>query len=319
MRLPRGSWVKAQLHAHSTNSDGRLSPEKVLEFYCRAGFGVVAITDHNRVTRASRPDVVAVPGIEVAAREEGVDGELHVVLIGAEEAPPRGSAEGVLRWGRERGLYAFVAHPYWSMLSGSDLLRVASSFGVEVYNHGCEVEISRGYSGPHWDYALSKGLLLHGLAVDDAHAYSVDALGGWVVLDLTEADEGEVLRALREGRFYASSGVAVEALEIGEGRLWLRCSGARVVKVLSGGTRGAYLSPGLIERLARSEGLPIEVEAWEGGFRLRGAGLRVEGRLDGGRIVELEAVGQLPLRGFARVELVDGERAAWLNPVKVGG
>ncbi len=89
--------------------------------------------------------------------------------------------------------------------------------------------------------------------------------------------------------------------------------------MLSGGTRGAYLSPGLIERLARSEGLPIEVEAWEGGFRLRGAGLRVEGRLDGGRIVELEAVGQLPLRDFARVELVDGERAAWLNPVKVGG
>ena len=37
---------KANLHCHSTISDGRLTPEELKEAYKNAGYQVLAITDH---------------------------------------------------------------------------------------------------------------------------------------------------------------------------------------------------------------------------------------------------------------------------------
>ena len=46
----RGEWLKCQFHAHTTNSDGEATPEGLAEHYARAGFDVLAITDHWHVT-----------------------------------------------------------------------------------------------------------------------------------------------------------------------------------------------------------------------------------------------------------------------------
>ena len=324
MRLPANGWVKAALHTHSKRSDGRLEPEDVVSFYRRASFGVVALTDHNRVTKVAQPGFV--PGIELEARVEGASGSYHVVILGLSSEPPEGvrrDANKLLEWSRDNGCFAFIAHPYWSMLSGEDLLRVQGYAGVEVYNHGCEVEISRGYSGPHWDYALSHGVKSYGLAVDDVHHYSLDALGGWVSLDIGEADAEGALKALFEGCFYASSGVEVKSYEIGEGLLRVETSSASQIKLLSGNTRGAYLSVELLEKLAKAEGLPLELETWEedGGrfYRVKAGKLLAEIQLRGRSIVRVELRGELPVKKYARIEIYDSEgRRAWLNPTFTG-
>ena len=41
-----GNFYKANLHCHSTISDGRLTPEELKEAYKNAGYQVLAITDH---------------------------------------------------------------------------------------------------------------------------------------------------------------------------------------------------------------------------------------------------------------------------------
>ena len=324
MKIPSNRWVKAALHTHSKRSDGRLEPEDVVAFYRRAGFGVVALTDHNKVTKVTQPGFV--PGIELEARADGASGSYHVVILGLGTEPPesvRRDANKLLEWSRDNGYFAFIAHPYWSMLSGEDLLRVQGYAGVEVYNHGCEVEISRGYSGPHWDYALSHGAASYGLAVDDVHNYSLDALGGWVFLDAGESDEEHSLRALSEGRFYASSGVEVKRYEIGEGLLRVETSGASQVKLLSGDTRGAYLSIELLEKLARAEGLPVELEKWEEEgarfYRVKLGKLTAEVEACDRGIVRVELRGELPVKKYARIELYDAQgRGAWLNPFFTG-
>gem|GEM_PF-6882561 len=48
-----GSWYKAQLHCHTTRSDGALTPEKVVQEYSSLGYHILAITDHNRITDVS--------------------------------------------------------------------------------------------------------------------------------------------------------------------------------------------------------------------------------------------------------------------------
>ena len=42
-----GTFYKANLHCHSTVSDGRLSPEEVKNVYKKKGYSVVAFTDHD--------------------------------------------------------------------------------------------------------------------------------------------------------------------------------------------------------------------------------------------------------------------------------
>ena len=41
-----GEWLRCQLHSHTTNSDGEATPDGLVEHYARAGFDVLAITDH---------------------------------------------------------------------------------------------------------------------------------------------------------------------------------------------------------------------------------------------------------------------------------
>lgn len=41
---------KANLHAHTTRSDGRLNPQTVVDLYHELGYDILAITDHNLVT-----------------------------------------------------------------------------------------------------------------------------------------------------------------------------------------------------------------------------------------------------------------------------
>lgn len=45
--LPKeGKFYKANLHCHSTNSDGKLSPKKLKEIYKEKGYSIIAFTDH---------------------------------------------------------------------------------------------------------------------------------------------------------------------------------------------------------------------------------------------------------------------------------
>lgn len=321
MKLPQTSWVKAALHTHSTRSDGGLDPECVAEFYGSAGYQVVSITDHNKVTLVSHPEIVTITGIEIDVGSEKTASRYHVVVLGLSEPPPqeaRRSVADLLDWSRENNCFAFIAHPYWSMLSGYDLITIKGYHGIEVYNHGCEVEISRGYSGSHWDYALSNGIFSYGLAVDDVHRYTVDALGGWVEIDTDELDPHSILKALMEGKFYASSGVTVKSFEFSENLARVKMDGALAVKMLSGNTRGAYLSVKILKQLASSERKQVEAELWEDGFRMAFEELRIEGKIKGGRFTELEVRGALPVKNFLRLELIgDTDRIAWLNPVKI--
>src|SRR5918911_13529 len=41
-----GEWLRCAFHAHTTNSDGELSPELLVRHYEWAGYDVLATTDH---------------------------------------------------------------------------------------------------------------------------------------------------------------------------------------------------------------------------------------------------------------------------------
>lgn len=77
--------MKYDLHLHSTASDGRLSPEQVIDMAVEKGLEVVALTDHDSVSgvevaiahAARYPSLKVIPGVEI--NTDLATGELHIL------------------------------------------------------------------------------------------------------------------------------------------------------------------------------------------------------------------------------------------------
>lgn len=84
---------KADLHVHSTSSDGVLSPVALVECAMRAGLSCLALTDHDTLSglrealdaAAHREGLAVITGLELSA---GSDGETHVLGYGGSPDAP---------------------------------------------------------------------------------------------------------------------------------------------------------------------------------------------------------------------------------------
>ena len=60
--------LRANLHTHSTLSDGRLPPEQVIEAYASEGYDVLAMTDHHQINDVTQWDdhgMIIIQGAEL--------------------------------------------------------------------------------------------------------------------------------------------------------------------------------------------------------------------------------------------------------------
>jgi predicted metal-dependent phosphoesterase TrpH len=123
-----------ELHAHTTWSDGSLPVAEVVDLYGRAGFDVLAVTDHTlpghhvqesdfgryladlerEAERARREyDLLLVPGLELTYEHDDPRQAGHAVAIGLTEFV--GVGDGLdqgLRAARAHGAAVLAAHPY---------------------------------------------------------------------------------------------------------------------------------------------------------------------------------------------------------------
>ena len=67
--LKEGNLYKANLHCHTTESDGKFTPEEIKKMYQNKGYSAVAYTDHRKCvphTDLTDESFVALTGIEIA-------------------------------------------------------------------------------------------------------------------------------------------------------------------------------------------------------------------------------------------------------------
>ncbi|CAN5703793.1 PHP domain-containing protein [soil metagenome] len=105
----------ADLHVHTTHSDGACSPGEVVRAAAEVGLSALAITDHDTLSAlaVARPEAVRlgielVAGIELTAEREGR--EIHILgHFFDPEDPPLQAASNALRTAREDRLRLMVA------------------------------------------------------------------------------------------------------------------------------------------------------------------------------------------------------------------
>jgi len=137
--------------------------------------------------------------------------------------------DNALAAGKSLGGIVQLNHAQWFWGMNADLLVTLAKRGVvlyEVWNKAFARWNPGDAEHPStealWDAALSRGVTLWGVAADDAHHYDgggrYPAGGAWVSVR-ARRDPQAILDALAGGRFYASTGVVLERVEIRRGEL----------------------------------------------------------------------------------------------------
>lgn len=222
-----GRWFKGNLHTHTTQSDGLLSPEQAIAWYREHGYDFISITDHWVLTPG---EVIGRDFITITGSELHGPG-YHLVALGIPALPDRDLADSPQALTDaivSQGGLSFMAHPYWSGQTSADIAPVKSALGIEVFNAVCENARGLGYSRVHWDQLLAGGLRLTGLAVDDVH-WKHGAQGqGFIMARAERLEEPLILEAIRQGHFYASTGPLIRNLAVvslsGQPALQVHCS-----------------------------------------------------------------------------------------------
>jgi hypothetical protein len=292
-----GPWLRCALHAHTTESDGELAPRLLVKHYERAGYDVLAITDHwARSAPPSTERLLVLPSAELNCILPG-ERDGHVLALGLDDAlssleGQRLELAGTGDWITAHGGVAYLAHPYWTGVSPGSVERPDTVSGIEVYNAGCELEIGRGVSTVHWDDLLDRGRPCFGLATDDSHHPGFDSDFAWTWVRSEPTAEG-VLAALRTGCFYASTGPRITGVILEEGTLEVRCDPVCSVTMVFGVSSGAAVHAGRLGYRYGGEILEATAD-----------GLITAARLD------------LPETApYARVEVADARGGrAWTNP-----
>jgi predicted metal-dependent phosphoesterase TrpH len=127
---------RADLHIHTTLSDGTATPAEVANLLARGDLAVAAVTDHNSVDGALRVrELLAGRGPEIVIGTEVTSADGHLLALFVERDVPRGlSARETVEIIHERGGLAIAAHPYFPVSSLGDLAARLPFDGIEVAN-----------------------------------------------------------------------------------------------------------------------------------------------------------------------------------------
>jgi hypothetical protein len=296
-----GVWLRCQLHAHTTNSDGAPTPEALCDHYAEAGFDVLAITDHWHVTDCGHERLLVIPSSELSCRSPSPTGEAEALALGVAELPsprePFEDVEAMASWIVDHGGVPYLCHPYWSGMRVEEVLAAPSLAGIEIWNGSSEVQQGNGLSTVHWDDAIQAGRLLLGIATDDCHEPGGDSRVGWTWVLAAERSRAGVLDALRTGRAYGSAGPRLLGVDVEPDAVVVRCSAARAVRLRSGPWDGCAVNADPDEMDWRGEILERDTEG----------------------LVTAARLGYPERWRWARVEIEDEHgRRAWSNPFALG-
>lgn len=307
-----GLWLKGNLHAHTTISDGKLSPPEVAKMYRDNGYSFLAISDHQVHTYfedLQAPGFVILPAVEVnvsfgsprrffhangilgpksyqdAATRERLE---HMQFIPMPAWESYSTGQAIVDDLEASGNMVMFNHPYWSLNCIDDLLKIDGYFAVEIFNYASEVETGNGVSTIHWDAVLRSGRRVWGIATDDNHNGNKygeapadwDSFGGWITVGTQELSHQAITSSILNGNFYSSSGPEIYHLSLDGDEVHVECSPVRRIYFITYPRHGysrCTAGGGLIESAS---------------YRLRGT------------------------EKYVRVECVDASgRRAWSNPI----
>ena len=217
--LQGGTWMKGNLHCHTTRSDGKAPPQGVVDAYAALRHDFLMLSDHDvantadELTKLDAKGMLLIPGYEITA--QGVH-MLHVNANAVVKPLPdrQATIEAAIQ---ASGSFVIVNHPNWFAEFNHcthDKLEAWQGYaGIEIYNAVIEFLEGSPLATDHWDRLLSHGRRVWGYANDDSHDAPHRGIA-WNVAYVRERNVAGVVEALASGRFYGSTGVTISEIKV---------------------------------------------------------------------------------------------------------
>jgi hypothetical protein len=222
-----GNWYKANLHTHTTLSDGDVNLPVRVKQYRNKGYQVLAVTDHektNNIAGYSDSNFLLLNGMETHPRSN-TEAPYHFVCLNIPEGlhfEANVPAANRIRQVKAAGGEIIFVHPYWSGHTINDMLAIDGYIAMEVYN-GKFSYTGKGYNSVQWDQLLNTGRIIPAVAADDLHN-SAQVAQSWTMIKAKELTPKAIMEALRTGSFYASCGPTFDDFHIEPGMVVVKCS-----------------------------------------------------------------------------------------------
>jgi predicted metal-dependent phosphoesterase TrpH len=222
-----GNWYKANLHTHTTLSDGDVNLPIRVKQYRDRGYQVLAVTDHektNQITGYSDPNFLLLNGMETHPRSNSQI-PYHFVCLNIPEGlkfTADVNAAERIRQVKAGGGEIIFAHPYGAGHTINDMLAVDGYIAMEVYN-GKFSYTGKGYNSVQWDQLLNAGRIIPAVANDDLHNSALIGQS-WTMIKAKELSPKAIMEALRTGCCYASCGPAFEDFRVEAGTAAVKSS-----------------------------------------------------------------------------------------------
>jgi len=260
-------FFKANLHTHSTISDGKLSPEEVKEGYKALGYQILCLTDHNTIVDHSamnEPDFLMLTGIEININGPDystVSGKTyHMNLIAKDPKNlwcparlrrwfpvheeyesktqygdlvlqyDRESVNSLIAKANEKGFLVMYNHPTWSCQTYEDYVGLKGLWGMELRNTECCMIGHNENNFRVYRDILTSGTRIFPVGTDDMHYPR--ALGkSWIMVGAKDLCYDSVIEALEKGDFYMSCGPEITDICVEGNVLKVTCSDARQIRL----------------------------------------------------------------------------------------
>lgn len=266
-----GQWLRGNLHTHTTNSDGKRPPQAVIDDYAARGYGFLMLSDHDVYTSPEmlaaldNRGLVLIPGNEISARGPHM---LHVNCN--QRIEPDRQRQTVIDQANQAGGFIIVNHPNWEERFShcpQELMEQWQNYaGLEIYNGVIGRLDGSQYALDRWDMLLSAGRRVWGYANDDCHRETGDIELGWNVVNVPQRTVAAVVNALQTGRFYTSTGVVINRLQVNGNRIRIETENAqRIVAMQQVGKRFAIADASSIEVEVPEGAKYVRFECWGGG------------------------------------------------------
>ena len=226
-------WYKGNIHTHTNESDGDSDPKTVVNFFVEANYDFLVLSDHNHVTVLdygnNHPDILMIPGEEVTVREPF---NIHMGAIGINSyvEPVYGNDSVDTIKANTNAIHAaggiaVLNHPnYRWAVYHEMIIKVKELKFFEVFNGDKATNNLGGEDVKSmeemWDFLLSNGKLIYGVATDDSHHYkNFSSLlsnpgRGWIMVKSETRNQENILDNFAKGNFYSSTGVFISDILI---------------------------------------------------------------------------------------------------------
>lgn len=203
-----GNIYKANLHSHSTVSDGKLTPQELKDAYAAKGYSILSITDHEYLMsheELNDEHFLTIAGYEMQLKAPATEDFPfpRVCHLNLYAKTPKGQPQvcyspdrmpakmkdwpvhytgpvyhatyrpecvnHIIAEANANGFLVSYNHPHWSMEDLTIFSRYEGMFAMEIYNNDCVSIGIPEWNVQSWEWMLRRNKRIFCLACDDNH------------------------------------------------------------------------------------------------------------------------------------------------------